>query len=373
MARVNPVNTDHFIRSLHLPNRFVLAPMSRASAHSDGAATENMANYYAKFARGGFGLLITEGAYTDANTAQSYSNQPGMVTDEHESAWRQVVSVVKNEGGKIILQLIHAGAVSQHVEQAYAPSPVRPKGKMLQGYGHKQGEYDVPLALSIEDIEHIVAGFIQAAIRAERAGFDGVEVHCANGYLLDQFLTPETNLRSDQYGGSLANRIRLTRDILTAIKAATSASFVVGVRLSQAKATEPDYFWRNGLDDANQIFSEVADGGADFIHLASEAKGYEYRSATKDGENLTAFAKRVTGLPVIANGGLSDTKLTDNILCENKADFVAIGKAALVNPDLPNKRNAGQELREFTYDIFKYGVSIEAQLRWEDEQASQVS
>ncbi|OUS37296.1 oxidoreductase [Rhodobacterales bacterium 56_14_T64] len=357
------------IGSVTVPNRFVLAPMSRASAQDDGTPTPNMARYYAKFARGGFGLLIAEGAYTDDQYSQSYSNQPGLVSDAHEKGWAQVVQAVNAEGGKMILQLIHAGAVSQHVEHSYAPSAVRPSGTMLQGYGHKSGAYDVPRELDLKEIDAIKQGFVQAAKRAENAGFDGVEVHCANGYLLDQFLTPETNLRTDQYGGSLENRIRLTQDIIGDIQLTTGRDFLVGVRLSQAKATNPDYFWHNGVKDAEVIFSALAQAGADFIHLASEAKGYAYHSATRQGENLSALAKKLTGLPVIANGGLHDAALANAIVSQDQADFIAVGKTAMLNPDLPKRIAQGRPLRDFSYDVFSYGVSIEAQGKWDAEQS----
>ncbi|PCI32644.1 MAG: hypothetical protein COB60_09280, partial [Flavobacteriaceae bacterium] len=150
--------------------------------------------------------LQKEGAFTDDQYAQSYSNQPGMVTNAQQVAWANVTRAVKKEGGKIVLQLIHAGALSQHVDTPHAPSPIKPKGEMLRGYGHKQGDYGVPAVLSLAAISLIKAGFVQAAQRAEHAGFDGVEIHCANGYLLDQFLTLETNTRTDQYGGTLSDR-----------------------------------------------------------------------------------------------------------------------------------------------------------------------
>ena len=372
MTQKHAVLTQGIIQSLAFANRLVLAPMSRASATEDGTPTQNMAEYYARFARGGYGLLITEGAFTDSKYSQSYSGQPGMVTDEHESGWQRVVGNVRQENGKIILQLIHAGAVSQHVEKAYAPSPIRPQGTMLQGYGHKQGAYEVPNVLDASQIDEIKQGFIQAAKRAERAGFDGVEIHCANGYLLDQFLTEETNLRTDHYGGSLENRVRLTAEIISEAKRISGDEFLVGVRLSQAKATEQHYFWPNGLDDAKGIFSAVAEAGADFIHLASEKNGYAYHSSTRQGENLTKFARELTGLPVIANGGLHDIALADQILADEQADFIAIGKTALINPDLPQRLANGQEPDEFTFDMFKYGVSIEAQQQWEAEQSSEV-
>lgn len=373
MTQTQPILSKGTIRSKTFANRMVLAPMSRASAASDGTPTKAMGAYYANFARGGFGLLVAEGAFTDAHHSQSYSGQPGMVTDAHEQGWCTVVEAVKKEHGKIILQLIHAGAVSQHVATAFAPSPVRPKGSMLQGYGHKQGTYEVPNELDLTQIQLIKQGFLQAAKRAERAGFDGVEVHCANGYLLDQFLTEETNLRSDQYGGSLDNRVRLTAEIISDIRAATDDAFLVGVRLSQAKATDQDYFWPNGLKDAETIFSAVAKAGSDFIHIASEQRGYAYHSSTKNGENLTEFARTLTGLPVIANGGLEDADLANEIILANKADFVSLGKAAMLNPDLPKQIASGTSPAAFTFEMFKYGVTIQAQQQWQAEQTAAAS
>lgn len=370
MTHTFPVLQEKTIKTSTFSNRYVLAPMSRASTGADGVPTENMAEYYAGFARGGYGLIITEGAFTDEKWAQCYSGQPGLVNDVQEMGWQRVVQAIKAEGGKVILQLIHAGAVSQHVMEPVAPSPVRPAGSMLQGYGHRQGGYDVPDELSLAQIEIIKRGFCQAALRAEAAGFDGVEIHCANGYLLDQFLTAETNLRQDQYGGTLENRIRLTQEIIQEAQGATKSDFIVGVRLSQAKANIQDYFWPNGLADAKVIFEAVADAGADFIHLASEKEGYAVHSYTEAGENLTAYARGLTDLPVIANGGLHVVADANELIASGKADFVSIGKTAMLNPDLPRRIAEGRELQEFTFDMFKYGVTIEAQQQWEEEQAA---
>lgn len=367
MSKVDLSFTAANLKNIKLGNRFVLAPMSRASAKDNGTATLQMAEYYGRYAKGGYALLIAEGAFTDDKYAQAYANQPGMVTDEQQKGWEGVVKAVHAEGGKIILQLIHAGALSQHVAHAYAPSAVRPAGEMLQGYGHKQGGYDMPLVLSAEDIDDVIYGFVQAGLRAEKAGFDGVEIHCANGYLLDQFLSDYTNKRVDEYGGSLEKRIGLTCRIIKDVQQKVSDGFVVGVRLSQSKANDSEYFWPNGVEDANVIFGAVADAGADFIHFASEVKGFNYHSFTRDQVSLTKLAKQITGLPVIANGGLQDVDLAEMVIREKHADFVSIGKSAMVNFDLPHRISAGEKLNEFTYDVFKYGVSIDAQYRWERE------
>ena len=367
MSKPELTLTQENLGNIELCNRYILAPMSRASAADDGTASLQMAEYYARYAKGGYALLIAEGAFTDDRYAQAYANQPGMVTDKHQKAWGKVVKEVHIEGGKIILQLIHAGALSQHVEQSYAPSAVRPAGEMLQGYGVKQGEYDVPQVLSTQDIDEIIYGFVQASLRAEEAGFDGVEIHCANGYLLDQFLTDYTNERKDEYGGSLKNRIGLACQIIKKTKQKVSDKFVIGVRLSQSKANNSEYFWPNGVEDAKVIFTAVADAGADFIHFASEVKGFNHNCFTRDNVSLTKLAKEITGLPVIANGGLQNVNLAEMVIREKHADFVSIGKSAMVNFDLPNKLNEGKKLNEFSYDVFKYGISIDAQYRWERE------
>ncbi len=355
------------IGRLHLENRYVLAPMSRASATEDGVPTLEMAEYYARFAQGGFGLLIAEGAYPQGTLSQSYANQPGLCTDAHQNGWADIASAVHKEGGKIVLQLIHAGAVSQVADQPKAPSAIQPQGQMLQMYGYKQGPYAVPEPFSEAEVLDVKAGFVQAAIRAQKAGMDGVEVHCANGYLLDQFLTPEMNTRAAPYGGSVENRIRLTCEIIAEIREVCAADFLVGVRLSQAKATQPDYFWQGGAKDAKIIFKAVKSAGADYIHIASEIKGYEYHCTSTDGTKLTSFARDVTGLPVIANGGLNEPELAAKVLSENEADFLAIGKSAMVNPDLPSRIASGLMPRAFTFDVFSKGVSIMGQREWEEQ------
>lgn len=176
---------------LQLANRLAVAPMTRVSATADGRATARMAEYYGAFARGGFGLVITEGIYTDRAYAQGYLFQPGLTDGAQQEAWRPVADQVHAAGGRIVAQLMHAGAISQgnpHRTVAKGPSAVQPKGLQM-GFYRGEGAYRTPEELSLAEIEEIVAGFAAAALRARQAGFDGVEIHGANGYLLDQFLT----------------------------------------------------------------------------------------------------------------------------------------------------------------------------------------
>jgi 2,4-dienoyl-CoA reductase-like NADH-dependent reductase (Old Yellow Enzyme family) len=230
---------------LDLPNRLTVAPMTRTSAGADGVPTAEMAEYYAAFAAGGFGLVVTEGIYPDLLYSQGYLNQPGLATEAQTAGWAEVTSQVHSSGGRIVAQLMHAGAISQgnaHSEITVGPSAVQPLGEMMPAYGGS-GPWPVPKELTPADLDRVVDGFVAAALNALRAGFDGVEVHAANGYLLDQFLTDYTNQRTDSYGGSVSNRIRLTARVTAAIASAVPADFLVGVRLSQTKVNDLVYRW----------------------------------------------------------------------------------------------------------------------------------
>ncbi|WP_313624027.1 NADH:flavin oxidoreductase [Achromobacter sp.] len=327
--------------TLTLSNRLSVAPMTRVSATADGHATEQMADYYEAFAAGGFGLVITEGIYTDKAHAQGYLFQPGIADDAQRDAWRTVVDRVHAKGGRIIAQLMHAGALSQgnpHRTTTKGPSAVLPKGQQMAFY-RGDGPYRMPEAMSIDDIAAVVDGFAQAARRAQEAGFDGVEIHGANGYLLDQFLTTHTNLRDDRYGGSLDNRLRLTVEVIQAVRAATGAGFVVGVRSSQGKVNDFTHKWEGGEADAVRIFDTLGALPIDYLHTTEfEA----WRPAfSEHGPSLAALARRHVSVPVLANGSLHDATCADGMLRREEADFVSLGRGALTHSDWPARLCAG--------------------------------
>jgi 2,4-dienoyl-CoA reductase-like NADH-dependent reductase (Old Yellow Enzyme family) len=329
-------------------NRVGLAPMTRTSATEDGRATPEMARYYANFADGGFSFLITEGTYPDEAHSQGYNNQPGLANEAHVDAWRRVTEAVHDEGTPIFAQLMHAGALSQgnrYVDETIAPSAVRPKGEQLEMYGGK-GEFAEPREMSPEDIEDVIANFAAAAERAVDAGFDGVEVHGANGYVLDQFLTTYTNRRDDEYGGDVANRIRLTAEVGEAVQDATPNDFVVGVRVSQSKVNDPDYRWPGGEDDAEVVFGALSDAGVDYLHVTEEDVT---TPAFEDGATLSKLADRYGDAPVIANGALEDPVAARATVEESGADLITLAKGALANPDWPRRVAEGRPLDEFDF------------------------
>ena len=363
----HPALSPVSLGSLALANRLAVAPMTRVSATPDGVPTVEMAEYYAGFAAGGFGLIVSEGTHTDHLYSQGYLNQPGLVTARQASGWRDVTSRVHAAGGRIVAQLMHAGALSQgnpYSESTGGPSAVQPAGEMMPDYGGK-GPWPVPRELTEDDLDAVVDGFVQAALNAEVAGFDGVEVHAANGYLLDQFLTDYTNLRTDSYGGCVSNRIRLTVRVTAAIVEALPADFVVGVRLSQTKVNDLVYRWPGGAADAEVIFPAVADAGASYLHIASEGRNWIDTARLAGGQTITGLARRLTGLPVMVNGGMHDPAQSAQVLSDGHADLLSIARGALANPDLPKRLAADLDLNAFDHKMLHPDVTLGTARAWQ--------
>lgn len=321
-----------------LSNRWAVAPMTRVSASREGLASPEMTQYYKRFAEGGFGLIITEGIYTDQKYSQGYDFQPGISSPEQAEAWRSVVDSIHAYPTLVFAQLMHAGALNQgnrFTENSVAPSAIQPKGKQMDFY-YGQGEYPTPLELSDLDISDVIQGFVSAAVRSiKTAGFDGIEIHGANGYLLDQFLTDYTNKRTDFWGGSTKYRLGLTLEIYKEIRRAVGKDVPVGVRISQGKVNDFTHKWAGAEQDAEIIFGSLADAGADFIHVTE----YEaWKPAFGDnGPSLIELAKKYApNTKIIGNGGLHALDKAD-IALTSGADVIAIGKAALSNPDFPNR------------------------------------
>src|ERR1700712_2131960 len=360
MQHQHPALRPQRVGGLDLKNRLAVAPMTRVSAASDGTATSEMADYYSTFARGGFGMVITEGTYTDTTHAQGYLNQPGLATEAHVQAWRPVVDAVHAEATPLIAQLMHAGALSQgnsHGVGTIAPSGVAPRGKPLGEYGGPDA-WPTPRAMTDADIDDVVDDFADAAARARAAGFDGVEVHAANGYLLDQFLTDYTNERADAYGGSVANRIRLTVAVLEAIRDRVGGGFLLGVRLSQTKVNDFTYRWPGGAADAEVIFGALAHTGLDYLHIASEGKDFIDTARLSDGRTITALARDVSGLPVMANGGVHDLGQAADVLGAGHSHRLSRARGALANPALPPRLAAGAGLNRFDHEMLASMATI---------------
>lgn len=326
--------------------------MTRVSGTNAGEATDEMAEYYAKFARGGFSFLITEGTYPDDAHSQGYPNQPGLGTDEQAASWEAVTDAVHEEGTPIIAQLMHAGPLVQgnrFTDTPIGPSEVPPKGDILEAYGSNRDEYATPRAMTREDIEEVIARFVEAAHRAEDAGFDGVEIHGANGYLLDAFLTEYTNDREDEYGGSAENRVRFPAEVVSSVEEALPEEFVVGIRNSQSKVNDPDYRWPGKEDEAETIFGALSEAGVNYLHVTEEDIT---TPAFDSGPTLAELAARYGDAPVIANGGLTDPDVARDVLETDGIELITLATGALANPDWPNRVVNGHEIEAFDPEAF---------------------
>lgn len=357
----SPLFTPYTLAGRPLKNRLVVAPMTRVSASEEGVASERMQHYYQDFARGGFGLVISEGIYIDAQWSQTYACQSGMVNTRQAKAWRNITDAVHAQGSRIIAQIQHSGALSQgnpYRSGTVAPSAVQPAGEQLTFY-RGEGKYPVPRALEESEILEIVANFADAAARAvEKAGFDGVEIHGANGYLLDQFLTAHTNLRTDAWGGDTAARLRLILEVIKAVRARVGHGIPVGIRISQGKVNDFHHKWANGEEDARTVFTLLAASGVDYIHITE----YEaWKPAFADNAlSLVALARKFApGVTLIANGSLHQVPEAELSL-QQGADLIALGRGALANHDWPERAQRGEPLREFNRDILGPIADIKA-------------
>lgn len=339
---------EYRIGDMQFKNRLVVAPMTRVTASENGVASPRMKVYYEDFARGGFALTITEGIYIDRTWSQTYAFQAGLVSSEQATAWHAVTDAVHQQGGRIFAQLQHSGALSQgnyHLDGTVGPSAIRPVGKQLPFY-RGEGEYRIPRELTEGEIQGIIGSFADAASRAVcEAGFDGVEIHGANGYLLDQFFTDYTNHRTDKWGGNIADRLGLSLAVITAVRERVGKDIPVGIRISQGKVNDFYHKWANGEEDARIVFTLLAESGVDFIHLTE----YEAWQPAFDGNPLSLVAiarKYAPELTIIANGSLHNVNRAEDVM-QAGADFIALGRGALANHDWPERVRNGLDTREF--------------------------
>jgi 2,4-dienoyl-CoA reductase-like NADH-dependent reductase (Old Yellow Enzyme family) len=356
----HPAFSGFILKGRLFQNRFVVSPMSRVSATTDGLPTPLMKEYYVAFAAGDFSMIITEGLYTDNLFSQAYTNQPGIVNDAQAARWKGIVSAVHENNSLIIAQLMHAGGISQHLAHTAAPTGDRPSGKKMPEYGGGDGEFPVPRQLSEEDIEAVIEGYVHSASLAVQAGFDGVELHGANGYLLDQFLTAGINNRTDRWGGSMENRTRIIKEITRRIRKVVPGNFIIGLRLSEGKVNDLRYRWPDGAATAHELLRQLSAAPPDYIHIAAETGRWERDCVYPDGSSYSGIAKSVMSIPVIANGGLHRLALSKSVLDEGHADLIALGTA---DPSWPLKVRCGIEPVPFIPAFIKPSATIEHAIR----------
>ncbi|MER5446644.1 alkene reductase [Streptomyces sp. NPDC002764] len=317
--------------NLTLPNRVVMAPMTRVRAAADGLATASMATYYAQ--RATAGLIVSEGVQPSL-LGQSSPGTPGLHTDEQVAAWRPVTAAVHTNGGRIFAQLMHAGRVS-HPDttgsRPVAPSAVAAVGDVFTPAGPRPAP--VPRALDSSEVPEQARSFAEAAVRAVDAGFDGVELHGANGYLISQFLSSNANLRTDRYGGSVTNRIRFAVEAVSATVDAIGGART-GIRLSPGGT-----FWGVEESDVPELYTAL------LTELARLDVAYVHLEATADDDVLLDLRRAWPGTlivnPVLPMGPKQTGRTDADRWLELGAELISFGRAFIANPDLVERLRTG--------------------------------
>lgn len=321
---------------LALPNRVVMAPMTRSRASAGKQPGAEMAKYYAQ--RASAGLIVTEGTHISEETSHSESTA-GIYTAAQVDAWARVAAAVHAAGGRIFLQLWHLGRAWHGGRYpAVGPSAIAARMSRADAAGTPR-PLPVPVALDEAGIRRIIGQYCEAALNARAAGLDGVEIHAANGFLIDQFLRDGTNRRSDGYGGSPERRARLLREITEAVGGAVGADRV-GVRLSPRK-TFNDMHDSTPFATFGAAVSALNAFGLAYLHLASEPPGSPDMAPLTEG--LTEELRSRFSGPVILNGGYNSER-AEQAVASGAADLVSFGSAYIANPDLVRRLREGAEL-----------------------------
>ncbi len=352
------------LKALSLPSRVVMAPMTRNKSPNNIPGSD-VADYYRRRAENHVGLIITEGTVVDI-TGHAYPDVPNFYGEKSLQGWKTVVEKVHRAGGKIFPQLWHTGSVRQ---SGMAPDP------SLPGYGpspilHPSIEDgEPPKEMSISDIDDVITAFAKAAKQAENIGFDGIEIHGAHGYLIDQFFWDRTNRRSDRYGGdTIGERTLFASEIIGAIKEKVRESFPVCLRISQWKMGDFDAKLAHTPQELEQFLNPLSEAGVDIFHCST--RRFSQPEFPGSPLNLAGWTKKITGKPVITVGSIgldtdfvsmrikgetakgSEETIHDLLAClaRDEFDLVAIGRALLADPTWVTKVVQGRfdEIKTFT-------------------------
>jgi 2,4-dienoyl-CoA reductase-like NADH-dependent reductase (Old Yellow Enzyme family)/thioredoxin reductase len=330
--------TPYNIGDCEIPNRFVVAPMVANMNPDRGLASERYIRYHEEKARGGWGLIITED-YRVSEHAGGYPHIAGLYNDEQVESHKRLTDVIHRYDSKIFAQIYHAGRqANSRVNGGVRPvscSPVPcPWNK------------EIPHELTPAEIEGIIADFGKTAANVRKAGFDGVEIHAAHGYLIHQFLSLNSNKRIDEYGGCYDNRSRFLREVLAAVRESVGSDFPVQVRVSAAEGCEGG----RDLFESRRIFRDIEACGADAVHVTFGMYGTRsslgsvgsFYQARGFGARYAGEVKKLVSIPVIAVGRIHDPYMAESIIARGEADFIASGRMSLCDPHMPEKLLRGE-------------------------------
>jgi 2,4-dienoyl-CoA reductase-like NADH-dependent reductase (Old Yellow Enzyme family) len=339
------------LKGLTLPNRIVMAPMTRSKSPEQVPGAD-VAGYYRRRAEGGVGLILTEGTSPEHRSASNDVKVPGFFGEESLAGWARVLKEVKATGGHIMPQLWHQGIVR------HAGTGPYPEARSMGPSGLAKPGKKVAEPMTQAEIDDVVAGFAKSAGYAKALGFDGVEIHGAHGYIVDEFFWEGTNERADLYGGSLEKRTRFAADIVTAVRRATGPDFPILLRFSQWK--QQDFAAKLAHDPAEleRFLAPLAAAGVDMFHCSTRRFWEPEFPETGSDLNLAGWTKKLSGLPTITVGsvGLNEDFITAyrlkgaqpvgidrllEMLARGDFDLVAVGRALIANPQWAKKIRAG--------------------------------
>lgn len=354
------------IKNLELKNRIAMAPMTRNQSPG-GVPTDDVVAYYRRRAQGGVGLIISEGTVVGHVAANGYPDVPFFYSDPALAGWKKVILAVHEAGARMFPQIWHTGSVRK---KGMGPVPAVP------GYGPSAVPHpfygdkgETPHAMTIADIDEVVAAFADSARFAKELGFDGVEIHGAHGYLIDQFFWPRTNRREDAYGGSLENRARLATRIIAASRQAVGPDFPIQFRFSQWKMGDFETRLAQTPQELETFLSLLTDAGVDIFHCSTR-RFWDPEFQGSD-LNLAGWTKKLTGKPTVTVGSVGlDQDFISSMMGQNAGvakidnliermdrgefDLVAVGRALLADPEWSNKIKQGRDSDITAFDKTKH-------------------
>jgi 2,4-dienoyl-CoA reductase-like NADH-dependent reductase (Old Yellow Enzyme family) len=320
-------------------NRIGVAPMTRMSSPGDSMPRQDVLDFLVRRARNGAALVTTEAIVTDYESAQGYPGQSRLVTRRQIQAWKPVVQAIREAGAVSLLQMFHCGRVAwpevNPARRIIAPSPIAPQGaNPLTG-----APYPPPDAMSLFDIQHVIPGFAETARGAVEAGFDGIELHGAHGYLISQFLSPYSNQRTDAYGGSVENRYRFAHEVIRAVRAVVPGDRLLVFRISNWGIVDREVSLFSGKDEYQEIIGRLSGEPIDAISVST----YSFRQeAFGTGRNMARLTREATRLPLMICGQIYDRASAEDALRD--ADIVLSAKSILLNPDWVEDVRQGKTL-----------------------------
>ena len=327
------------IKNFVLKNRIGVAPMTRMSSPGDSIPRSDVLEFLVRRARNGAAFVYTEAIVTDYESAQGYPGQARLVTQRQIDAWKPVVQAIQQEGAVAIMQMFHCGRMSwpevNPAGRVIAPSAITPK----QDNPMTGSPYPLPDAMTQFDIDHVIKGFVETARGAVEAGFDGIEIHGAHGYLINNFLSSYSNQRTDAYGGSVENRFRFAHEVIEAVRKVVPRERLLIFRISNWGIADMEVSLFENKAEWQQMIRLLSDEPIDAISVSTY--GYNEKAFGTD-QNMAQLTREVTDMPIMICGKIYDRASAEDAL--EHADIVLSAKSILLNPNWVDDIRTGKEL-----------------------------